>query len=60
MIQAEVFLDKELEEKAEQKIHEDILVLNKSLPNYKKIGKVEVREQEFEKTTTRKIKRNIS
>lgn len=55
---AELFLDKEVEAEAETKIHNDIMVMNKSLPNYKKIGKVLVREEEFEKTTTRKIKRN--
>lgn len=57
-IQAEVFLDQETEPKAEVKIQEDMMILNKSLPNYKKIAKLVVREQEFEKTTTKKIKRN--
>lgn len=57
-IQAEVFLDDEMEPHANTKIQEDIAVLNKSLPNYKKIGKTIVRAQEFEKTTTKKIKRN--
>lgn len=56
-IQAEVFLDQEMEPEAEVKIQEDMMTLNKSLPNYKKIVKTVVREQEFEKTTTRKIKR---
>lgn len=55
---AEVFLDNEKETEAENKIHNDIMDLNRSLPNYKKIGKVLIREKEFEKTTTRKIKRN--
>lgn len=55
---AEVYLDKEVEVEAENKIHSDIMLMNKSLPNYKKIGKVLIREEEFEKTTTRKIKRN--
>lgn len=57
-IQAEVYLDKETEANAEIKIQEDIMALNKTLPNYKKIANTVVREQEFEKTTTRKIKRN--
>lgn len=57
-IQAEVFLDKEMEPQAEEKIQEDMIALNKLLPNYKKIAKTLVREHEFEKTTTRKIKRN--
>lgn len=58
-IQAEVYLDKEIEANAEMKIEEDMMALNKTLPNYKKIAKAVVREQEFEKTTTRKIKRNL-
>lgn len=57
MIQAEVFLDGELEPEAERRIEEDIQMMNKGLPVYKRIAKVVVREQEFEKTTTRKIKR---
>lgn len=57
-IQAEVFLDTKMESEAEVKIHEDMMTLNKSLPNYKKITKTIIREQEFEKTTTNKIKRN--
>lgn len=58
-IQAEVYLDKEIEPNGDKKIQEDMMILNKSLPNYKKIAKTVVREKEFEKTTTRKIKRNI-
>ena len=54
---AEVFLDKEIQPDAEVKIQEDITALNKQLPNYKKIGKTIIRNQEFEKTSTRKIKR---
>ncbi len=57
MIQAEVVLDKEMEPEVEQKIEVDIEVINKTLPPYKRIVKVAVREQEFEKTTTKKIKR---
>lgn len=58
LIQAEVFMDNELEPEADAKVKGDIALLNKSLPNYKKITKVIIREQEFEKTTTRKIKRS--
>lgn len=57
-IQAEVFLNQEMEPEAEVQIQKDMMTLNKSLPNYKKIAKLVVREQEFEKTTTKKIKRN--
>ena len=56
-IQAEVFLDKDMELSAESKIREDIESLNRVLPRYKKIGRIVVRGQEFEKTTTKKIKR---
>lgn len=55
-IQAELYLDRE--KMASEKIKEDIVAINKSLPNYKKIAKTVIREQEFEKTTTKKIKRN--
>lgn len=55
---AEVFLDKDMETEAESKIHRDIMDLNRMLPNYKKIGKILIRDHEFDKTTTRKIKRN--
>lgn len=57
-ITAELFLDKEAERDAEVKTQEDIRSLNKLLPNYKKIARILIREREFEKTTTRKIKRN--
>uniref|UniRef100_UPI0040559F78 AMP-dependent synthetase/ligase n=1 Tax=Acetatifactor sp. TaxID=1872090 RepID=UPI0040559F78 len=60
LILAEVFLDKEQEPEAEQMIEADIMVMNKTLPAYKRIAKVTVREREFEKTTTRKIKRRNS
>ena len=39
-------------------IQESIGVLNKTLPPYKRIQRVKFRASEFEKTTTRKIKRN--
>ena len=57
-IQAEIFPDWETEPNAEKRISDDIMELNKTLPNYKKIGRTLVRDQEFEKTTTQKIKRN--
>ena len=55
-IQAEVFLDEEIEE-ASERVFKDIEKLNKTLPDYMKIANVVIREEEFEKTTTRKIKR---
>jgi long-chain acyl-CoA synthetase len=63
---AEVYLNEEKltelginkEEKGlETKIRKDILEKTEELPTYKKIEKVSIRENEFEKTTTNKIKR---
>lgn len=38
-----------------EKVNQDIRLLNKSLPSYKRVNNVIIRESEFEKTTTRKI-----
>ena len=59
---AEVFLNKEkLEElnleNVEETLRNDINEACKDLPVYKHIADVEIREKEFEKTTTNKIKR---
>ena len=56
VIVAEVYLD---EEKADgkERIHEDIRALNRQLPQVKTIGKVVIRDTEFPKTSTKKIKR---
>ncbi len=59
---AEVFLNQEkLEEMniehIEEKLKKDIAECCKDLPMYKKISEIEIREEEFEKTTTNKIKR---
>ncbi len=40
-------------------IQKEITVLNKKLPSFKQIHKLEFRKTEFEKTTTRKIKRHL-
>ena len=56
VITAEVYLDEEKADGKEQ-IHEDIRKLNRQLPQVKAIGKVIVRDTEFPKTTTKKIKR---
>lgn len=61
MITAEIF--SEVEEDKEQvraKIKDDIQELNKKLADYKKIRRVKFRSVEFEKTTTKKIKRNYN
>ena len=59
---AEVFLnDDKVKEMNIQNIHEklkeDIDEVCKELPTYKKITEIEIRKDEFEKTTTKKIKR---
>ena len=40
-------------------IYASIVSLNKTLPTYKHIHNVEIRDTEFEKTTSRKIKRHL-
>ena len=58
---AEVFMDEEQTEGMENpegKLKEDIRKALEELPSYKKISKVVVRKEEFQKTTTNKIKRN--
>jgi len=46
-------------EEIEAMVKEAITELNRQLPVYKQIRDVEVRETEFEKTTSRKIKRHV-
>jgi long-chain acyl-CoA synthetase len=55
---ADKFEGKDFKE-TEAAIKEKIEKINKDLPIYKQITEVEVRGQEFEKTTTRKIKRHL-
>ena len=57
VIVAEVFLDEEVAD-AKERIHMDIQAINQRLPIVKNIGKVVIRDTEFPKTTTKKIKRN--
>ena len=57
VIVAEVFLDEEVPD-ARDRIQSDIQAINQTLPYVKNIGKVVVRDSEFPKTTTKKIKRN--
>ena len=59
---AEVFLDdekvKELNsENISETLKADIKEICKELPLYKKIADIEIRDKEFDKTTTNKIKR---
>ncbi len=45
-------------ENGEEQVKEDITAVCRELPVYKRVGKVVVRSEEFEKTTTNKIKRD--
>ena len=59
---AEVFLNDEKVkdmkiENISEKLKEDIAEACKELPTYKRITDIEIRKEEFEKTTTKKIKR---
>lgn len=42
-----------------EKVDQDVRIMNRRLPVYKRINKVIIREVEFEKTTTKKIKRRL-
>ena len=53
---AEVFLEMNIQN-IHEKLKEDIAEACKELPTYKKITEIEIRKDEFEKTTTKKIKR---
>lgn len=57
IIVAEVYLDEEITD-AKDRINADIQVINQRLPQIKNIGQVIIRDTEFPKTTTKKIKRN--
>ncbi len=57
VIVAEVYLDEEVVD-AKDRINDDIQVVNQRLPQIRNIGKVVIRDTEFPKTTTKKIKRN--
>ncbi len=60
-IYAEVFTEPEYAEPVDEtKIKADIDELLKDLPYYKQISRVVIRDTEFEKTTSKKIKRNYN
>lgn len=58
VIVAEIYLDEEVAD-AKERINDDIQIVNQRLPQIRNIGKVVVRDTEFPKTTTKKIKRNL-
>ena len=47
------------EEEILASLEESIHQMNKKLPSHKQVKKVELRTQEFEKTTSKKIKRHL-
>ena len=57
-IVAEVYLDEEVFD-AKERINDDIQAVNQRLPQMRNIGRVVIRNTEFPKTTTKKIKRNL-
>ena len=57
IIIAEVYLDEEILD-AKDRINADIQAINQRLPQIRNIGQVIIRDTEFPKTTTKKIKRN--
>ena len=64
IINADVFLDAQYTENADmadarEQLNQDIRRLNNTLPAYKRINNVAIMEREFEKTTTKKIKRQV-
>lgn len=56
MLVAEVFLE---DTDAKDSLKEDIAAINGELPLYKRIKKIKIRDVEFEKTATKKIKRSF-
>ncbi len=56
VIVAEIF-PQSCDEKSKREIENNIFVFNKNLPIYKQIRKVVFRDEEFSKTTSKKIKR---
>jgi long-chain acyl-CoA synthetase len=59
---AHIFLDQTADEakdsEIEKRLRNDIAAVCKPLPKYKQISKINIRDKEFEKTTSNKIKRN--
>ena len=57
---AEVFLDTDNHPNCTSLLESDIIGFNRTLPIYKNIGKTIIRETQFPKTTTKKIKRQYN
>ena len=58
IIVAEVFLNVENDPDCASRLNSDILAFNQTQPFYKNIGKTVIRDTDFPKTTTKKIKRH--
>ncbi|MEI6580166.1 MAG: hypothetical protein WCN92_12015, partial [Eubacteriales bacterium] len=58
-IVAEFFLNEDEFPDARQKLKDNIHIFNSTMPIYKHIGVIKVRDVEFPKTTSLKIKRNL-
>ncbi len=56
---AEIYGETPDKERAHKEIHAKLLDLNRTLPAFKHIKALEIREIPFEKTTSRKIKRHL-
>ena len=56
-IVAEVYLDVENYPNCNRSVDDDVIELNQTLPSYMNIGKTIIRDTEFSKTTTKKIRR---
>ncbi len=50
-------LEGKSDDEIEKIIHDEVMDINKTLPSFKHMTEVEVRREEFEKTSSRKIKR---
>ena len=59
LIVAEAYLDPDID-CDEESIKAKISELNRTLPNHKQIADIRIRDSEFPKTTTKKIKRNFT
>lgn len=57
LIIAEVYIDKESYSVTETQLKSDVDKINTTLPAYKTVNKIILREEPFEKTTSKKIKR---
>jgi len=57
LIAAEFYLDEEAVPEARQRLNDVVEEFNNSLPLYKRIRKIKIRDTEFPKTTTLKIRR---